>query len=99
MRSDLKLRAEVEGGFIQNLASGRHHVKGGARETRRRRGGSGKCRCPDTTASADEQRDRNAYAFESIAPPGVGTIVYRGVTSRGTESGTERGAGINWGYI
>ena len=63
MISNLKSKVEAEGEFIWNLASGRHHRRGGARDTQKRRVGPGQGHRLGATASPDGRRDRNASDF------------------------------------
>ena len=96
LRSNLKLRAEAEGGVVWNLASVRHLGREGGHM---RHSNDGVVltgvvvlvQCHWTMNGGKG----NTYAFTLIIPPGVGTTFYWGVMIRGTGGRTERGVGIN----
>ena len=90
---NLKSSAKAEGGFESRMSSGRYCGRGeGGKEKRRCMGGPVWGRRTTAMAVNDVRRDRNASAFASIVPPGVGNTVYRGLARRGMWGGTERGA-------
>ena len=84
---------------MQNMDSGGHRRRGGARETWRRWVGPVRGRCTGAMASAGEWRFGNTSELASIIPPGVGTTGYWGVVHILMGGRTEGGAGINHGNI
>ena len=97
LRSNLKLRAEVEGGGVWKLASVRHRGREGGGHTRHSNDGVG---LTGVVVLVQCHRTMNGgngytYVFTLIIPPGVGTTFYQGVIIRGTGGKTERGVGIN----